>query len=197
MAKNEPKKGNICWDCKKSTGGCSWSGIDLDTKKPLFKPIPGWTAEPVRLQVGTNPKTHEGIFVDTYSITACPLFERDDFDRLTKQAFVSVSKDRKSLYLNMHAEKLLPPDTTTVSVVLHEWKQTIQITASNAIRDYRVQRNKNNQATVRLWLQSLISYLGENIPAKTRFPAKKIPNGFEFQYSLIGDLNEQEEEEED
>lgn len=47
----------ICWDCKKSTGRCSWS--------QCHKPVKGWTAQyvPERPQ---NPAT--------YSIIACPEF---------------------------------------------------------------------------------------------------------------------------
>lgn len=62
---------NICVDCKKACGGCSWSRADPVTKKLLFEPVPGWTAEPVICDTGKcrNP---------TYKITACPEFEPDD-----------------------------------------------------------------------------------------------------------------------
>lgn len=47
----------ICWDCRKSSGGCRWS--------TYLQPVKGWTAQyvPARPQ---NPAT--------YSITSCPEF---------------------------------------------------------------------------------------------------------------------------
>ena len=47
----------ICWDCRKSSGGCRWS--------TYLQPVKGWTAQyvPARPQ---NPAT--------YSIIACPEF---------------------------------------------------------------------------------------------------------------------------
>jgi hypothetical protein len=62
-------KVSICFDCKNACGGCSWSGIDPVTKKCLFEPVPGWTAEPVYLKMSKRR-------VKTYHITACPLFEK-------------------------------------------------------------------------------------------------------------------------
>lgn len=61
-------KTNICFDCQKACGGCSWS------KK--FEPVPGWTAEPVLLNLGKvhSKKRH----VRTYHITACPEFVKDE-----------------------------------------------------------------------------------------------------------------------
>ena len=53
---------NICFDCQKACGDCSWSDN--------FEPVPGWTAE----------KCHYhgvGKYKDTYHITACPEFEPD------------------------------------------------------------------------------------------------------------------------
>lgn len=62
---------NICFDCEKACGGCSWS--------ESFTPVPGWTATPVRRKVWTkiDGKFQEH-YCDTYSITACPLFERTE-----------------------------------------------------------------------------------------------------------------------
>lgn len=76
---------NICFDCKKACGKCSWSGIDPVTRKPAYKPVPGWTAEKVMLNCGwSNGRPYFG---ETYHITACPLFEQDepraDRDELT------------------------------------------------------------------------------------------------------------------
>lgn len=65
---------NICFDCKKSCGGCSWSAFDPVTGKPRFEPVPGWTAEPVYLNLGRRHS--KNIFYNTYHITACPEFVR-------------------------------------------------------------------------------------------------------------------------
>ena len=58
---------NICFDCAKACGGCSWS--------KRFEPVPGWTAEPVVIKsfetLLGGPK-----FTKTFHITACPQFER-------------------------------------------------------------------------------------------------------------------------
>ena len=69
-------KTNICFRCKNACGGCSWSELDPDTLKPRFEPVPGWTAKKVMLNVGTNRKGR--CFVETYQITGCPLFVKDD-----------------------------------------------------------------------------------------------------------------------
>ena len=66
---NHYNKANICFNCKNSVPddcghGCPWSR--------KFEPIPGWTAEPTTLKVGYGQP------VETYHITACPMFDRDD-----------------------------------------------------------------------------------------------------------------------
>ena len=66
---------NICFNCQKACGDCSWSAIDPATKKPKFEPVPGWTAKKVMLNLGRN-KT-KNIFAETYHITACPEFVPD------------------------------------------------------------------------------------------------------------------------
>lgn len=77
------RKTNICFDCRRACGGCSWSELDPDTGKPRFQPVPGWTAKPVRLNIGTT--TCGRVMVDTYHITACPLFSDDTVGRMTAQ----------------------------------------------------------------------------------------------------------------
>lgn len=52
---------NICFDCARACGGCSWSR--------RFKPVPGWTA-----QRATLPGGMSGTRIDTYQITACPQY---------------------------------------------------------------------------------------------------------------------------
>ena len=69
-----PSNANICIDCKRALGGCSWSEIDIDTKKVRFEPIPGWTAKKSSIgnqQVGKHKRR-----IETYHITACPQFVR-------------------------------------------------------------------------------------------------------------------------
>lgn len=56
---NFVKIDQLCWECAKATGGCSWSAS--------FKPIKEWTVTPVH-------KIDAGRQVDTYCITACPEF---------------------------------------------------------------------------------------------------------------------------
>ena len=63
------KRANICFDCTNAVPddnghGCPWSR--------KFEPVPGWTAEPTVLNPGGRYDRTE-----TYRITACPLFERD------------------------------------------------------------------------------------------------------------------------
>jgi hypothetical protein len=64
-------KPNICFECKKACGGCSWSAFDPYTGKIKYEPVPGWTAEKVLLNIG-------GVYVETYHIKECPLFEEDE-----------------------------------------------------------------------------------------------------------------------
>ena len=66
-------KANICIDCKKACGKCSWSACDPVTGRLLFEPVPGWTAEPVLQNIGHHKNKMRKQL--TYSITACPLFE--------------------------------------------------------------------------------------------------------------------------
>lgn len=65
---------NICFDCQRALGGCSWSAVD-ETKvgKPIkFEPVEGWDAE----LVYRFTQTH-GV-MQTYAIKACPLFIPDE-----------------------------------------------------------------------------------------------------------------------
>ena len=68
---------NICIDCKKSAGLCSWSAVDRKTGELKFEPVPGWTAEKVKLRI-QGDKNGNVRYADTYSIKACPLFEKDE-----------------------------------------------------------------------------------------------------------------------
>ena len=66
---------NICFDCQRACGGCSWSACDPETGELLFRPVPGWTAEPSKLYSESKGHKRE---TWTYRITACPLFLRDE-----------------------------------------------------------------------------------------------------------------------
>ena len=70
---------NICIDCKKACGGCSWSEIDPKTKKVRFQPVEGWTATKRVLYLGISRGTRR--WAETYDIKACPLFESDAPDK--------------------------------------------------------------------------------------------------------------------
>lgn len=67
---------NICFDCQRACGGCPWSELDPDTNQPRFQPVPGWTAEKVKLNVYGGPNGM--VVIDTYHVTDCPLFLRDE-----------------------------------------------------------------------------------------------------------------------
>ena len=69
-------KSNICFDCKKACGDCSWSEVDPDTGKVRFEPVPGWTAEKTYMLI--CPRGNEKKWIPTFRITACPEFDRDD-----------------------------------------------------------------------------------------------------------------------
>ena len=69
-------KTNICIDCQNACGGCSWSEVDPETEKVRFEPVPGWTAEKVLLKGISKKSKHQ--VLETYHITACPLFVPDE-----------------------------------------------------------------------------------------------------------------------
>lgn len=76
-------KANICFDCDRACGGCSWTEIDPETEKPRFEPVPGWTAKKVKLRLGACNKLVN--IAETYHITACPLFTPDPLGRTEEQ----------------------------------------------------------------------------------------------------------------
>lgn len=57
-------KVQLCWDCKKACGDCSWSDGS-------FTPITGWVATPVYKAKNKNE-------IYTYHIYECPEFEKED-----------------------------------------------------------------------------------------------------------------------
>lgn len=72
---NSKEQVNICFDCRRACGGCSWSAYDPVEDKIRFEPVPGWTAEPAVIFAGSvNGIRYE---IVTWHITACPLFAPD------------------------------------------------------------------------------------------------------------------------
>ncbi|MDO5765625.1 MAG: hypothetical protein Q4P84_08010 [Elusimicrobiales bacterium] len=70
-------RANICFDCEHYAQGCSWTELDPHTLKPRFEPVPGWTAEKVKLNLGS---TKDGArLIETYHITGCPNFLRTPY----------------------------------------------------------------------------------------------------------------------
>lgn len=58
---------SICGECQQRIGVCSWSRE--------FKPVPGWTATPTKILMYTAGKGwHKPAYVDSYDVTACPLY---------------------------------------------------------------------------------------------------------------------------
>lgn len=65
---------NICIDCQKACGGCSWTGVDPVTKKLRFEPVRGWTAEETIIRCKHRDVRRD---IKSYHITACPEFVPD------------------------------------------------------------------------------------------------------------------------
>lgn len=78
------KQANICFNCQRACGDCSWSEIDPETDKPRFQPVPGWTAKRVILRMNVRKGSAE--FVETYSVTDCPMFIPDSRRSTKKEA---------------------------------------------------------------------------------------------------------------
>lgn len=74
---------NICWDCQKATGGCSWSRN--------FTPVEGWEAELIPYQPWKNKHIN---FSDTYHITKCPEFVEDE-PRANYPAILTPEEDKE------------------------------------------------------------------------------------------------------
>ena len=85
------KSTNICFDCQKACGGCSWSELDPKTGKPRFEPVPGWTAKDVLLNIG-HLKSGDR-FVKTYRISACPEFVPDEKRRVDHRQLTQEQSD--------------------------------------------------------------------------------------------------------
>lgn len=60
--RKEKCKEQLCWECAKCTGGCSWSRS--------LTPVAGWKANEV------HKKESDGYILRTYKIISCPQFVR-------------------------------------------------------------------------------------------------------------------------
>lgn len=76
----------LCWDCEKACGRCSWSRD--------FIPVPGWKATPTKLNVERNR------IVDSYEVHECPEFEilniknEDELLKLVKRNIGRIRRDQ-------------------------------------------------------------------------------------------------------
>ncbi|MBE7092744.1 MAG: hypothetical protein E7365_06160 [Clostridiales bacterium] len=76
----------LCWNCKKATGKCSWSA--------LGKAVKGWDATPTKIKNSTTPFTE----IDSYEIRACPLFEGDNIQEKEKRTRVVKVEELQKLF---------------------------------------------------------------------------------------------------
>ena len=58
---------NICFDCDRACGGCSWSEVNPETGRVKFEPIPGWKTVKKSRKNGRKWEVVE-------QIVECPLF---------------------------------------------------------------------------------------------------------------------------
>ena len=65
----------LCWGGRNACGGCAWSSMG--------KPVPGWTATPMRRNAGTSKGVP--VIIDTYRIMACPLYVPDEPMRIPRK----------------------------------------------------------------------------------------------------------------
>lgn len=64
-------KGNtICWNCAKACRKCPWSRN--------FEPVDGWNATPTKVY------SAEGVFIDSFIVHECPLFEEEINESLSR-----------------------------------------------------------------------------------------------------------------
>ena len=57
----------LCWDCEKAYGQCSWL--------KNFKPVKGWVAKPNKIKTCT--KDGGFYYIESYLIEKCPLFKKE------------------------------------------------------------------------------------------------------------------------
>lgn len=64
ILKEVKKHKQLCWNCEKACGRCSWS--------KSFTPVPGWKAIPTKIQADNHSRYSH---VDSFDIYECPEFE--------------------------------------------------------------------------------------------------------------------------
>lgn len=89
------KDEQLCWECQRATGGCSWS--------TMGKPVEGWTAEKTKI-----PNGCAGEFTDSYKITACPLFKKDEKREPVLVIGERISLEKLGAILGIRGEKIKP-----------------------------------------------------------------------------------------
>lgn len=64
----KPRIDSLCVSCEKCDGRCLWS------RKPIFRPVPGWVAEPTVIRCGK----YNGVMrlQRSYLVLSCPEYER-------------------------------------------------------------------------------------------------------------------------
>ena len=80
----------ICWNCRKATGGCSWADD--------FKPVEGWEARPTMIDD----------MEQSFEIKSCPEFEQDDIKIISQTKLAKLLKTSNhvvSLYLRGKIKK--------------------------------------------------------------------------------------------
>lgn len=67
--KDMVKHSQLCWECEKACGRCSWSSS--------FTPVPGWNAKPTKIisYTAIGGGKRKKFYVDSYEIHDCPEFE--------------------------------------------------------------------------------------------------------------------------
>lgn len=81
MAQGQNGKPTLCWWCQNAVPsaerghGCSWSRA--------AQPVPGWTAERRDVLMQGAGKRNARRVVESYLVTACPLFQRDGPAKIT------------------------------------------------------------------------------------------------------------------
>lgn len=88
------KNSQLCWQCEKACGRCSWSN-DLT-------PVPGWKATPTKILSYTEQanRKRKKVYLDSYDISECPEFEplkiksKDEFQELIKMNIDRIRRDQ-------------------------------------------------------------------------------------------------------
>lgn len=89
MRNKTEKHSTLCWDCKKSFGGCAWSRE--------FKPIEGWKAKLTKIKNGVGIYTRN---TDSFDVYECPEFELRERLKGKRTTEKKVRKESKKANIN-------------------------------------------------------------------------------------------------